>query len=74
MKTSAVRATVGLMFFALDALPARAQFIYPPVLVVPPPAQNYIPKPKTPDKPKPADAPPAQVKGGHYEGRTWLPD
>ena len=78
MKTY-VRFAAGLVFFSAGApLPVSAQFIYPPVLVVPPPAQNYAPKPVTrpppPDKPKPTDTPPQTTKGGHYEGRTWVPD
>ena len=46
-------------------------------LVVPPPSQNYTPKPvyrPPPDKPKPAETPAPAAKGGHYEGRTWVPD
>ncbi|HEX9168279.1 MAG TPA: hypothetical protein VF886_05030 [Roseiarcus sp.] len=76
MKTNAVRFAAGLVFVAVGApFPACGQFIYPPVLVVPPP-QDYSPlKPKPPpDKPKPADTPPQTGKGGHYEGRTWVPD
>jgi hypothetical protein len=76
MKTNAVRFAAGLAFLAAGApFHANAQFIYPPVFVVPPPAQDFgTPKPKPPpDKPKPADAP-AKAKGGHYEGRTWVPD
>jgi hypothetical protein len=76
MKANAVRIAAGIVFLAVGAPSyAYAQFIYPPVFVVPPPAQNYgtaTPKPP-PDKPKPA-APPTQAKGGHYEGRTWVPD
>jgi len=77
MKTIAVRFAVGLALFAFGApLPASAQFFYPPIVIVPPPAaENYgAPKPKPPpDRPKSADSP-AQTKGGHYEGRTWVPD
>ena len=75
MKANVVRFAAGLAFLAVGAaFPACGQFIYPPVLVVPPPAQSYTtPKPKPPpDKPKPTDAP-AETKGGHYEGRTWVP-
>lgn len=76
MKASAVRFAAGLVFLAVGApLPALSQFIYPPVFVVPPPAQDYgtPPKPKpAPEKPK--DAPPQAKRGGHYEGRTWVPD
>jgi len=77
MKTNAVRFAAWLALFAVGApLPACAQFFYPPIVIVPPPpAQDYgAPKPKQPpDKPRPADSPP-QAKGGHYEGRTWVPD
>jgi hypothetical protein len=79
MKTNAVRFAAGLVFFtAVAPFPACGQFIYPPVFVVPPPAQDYgAPKPvyrPPPDKQKPADAPPQAKSGGHYEGRTWVPD
>jgi hypothetical protein len=79
MKTNAVRCAAGLVFLVGGApLPACGQFIYPPVFVVPPPAQDYgASRPASrlsPDKPKPAD-PPAQAKpAGHYEGRTYVPD
>jgi hypothetical protein len=79
MQANAVRFAAGLVFLAVCApFRADAQFIYPPVFVVPPPASGSYttPKPVTkppPDKPKPADQP-AQAKGGHYEGRTWVPD
>jgi len=77
MKANAVRFAAGLVFLTVGAsFPACGQFIYPPVLVVPPPAQSYVaPKPVSrppPDKPKPADAP--AKPGGHYEGRTFVPD
>jgi hypothetical protein len=78
MKTNAARFAAGLVFLSAGApLPACAQFIYPPVFVVPPPAQNYTPKPvyrPSPDKSKPADTPAQTSKGGHYEARTWVPD
>ncbi len=80
MKTNAVRFAAGLVFLAVGApFPACGQFIYPPVFVVPPPAQDYgitrpAPRPP-PDKPKSADAPSqAKPAGGHYEGRTFVPD
>ena len=80
MKANAVRFAAGLVFLAAGAPfhAAHAQFIYPPVFVVPPPASGSYttPKPVTkppPDKSKPADTP-AQSRGGHYEGRTWVPD
>ena len=42
MKANAVRFAAGLVFLAVGApLPALRQFIYPPVFVVPPPAQDY---------------------------------
>jgi hypothetical protein len=77
MKTNAVRFAAGLAVLAAGVPSAAlSQFIYPPVLVVPPPAQDYgTPKPKPqPDKPKPADSPTQAKPGGHYEGRTWVPD
>jgi hypothetical protein len=77
MKTNAVRFAAGLVLLSAGApLPACAQFIYPPVFVVPPPSQSYAPpKPKPPpDKPKPVDTPAQTGKSGHYEGRTWVPD
>jgi hypothetical protein len=79
MKANAVRFAAGLLFLTVDApFPACGQFIYPPVLVVPPPTQSYVPKPAAklpPDQPKPtADAPAQTTKRGHYEGRTWVPD
>ena len=41
MKTNAIRFAAGLGFFAAGApFPAFAQFIYPPVFVVPPPARE----------------------------------
>jgi hypothetical protein len=79
MKTNAVRFAAGLVFFIVGApFPACGQFIYPPVFVVPPQAQDYgAPRPASRpplDKPKPAD-PPAQAKpAGHYEGRSYVPD
>jgi hypothetical protein len=80
MKTSAFRFAVGVALFAFGArAPACAQWTYP-VIIVPPPAQNYVaPKPASkppPDKPKPADTPAqaAPAPKGHYEGRTFVPD
>jgi hypothetical protein len=79
MKTNAVRIAAGLAILAVGApFPAWGQFIYPPVFVVPPPQENYAPpKPAArppPDKSKPADAPAQTKPGGHYEGRTYVPD
>jgi hypothetical protein len=81
MRTNAARFAAGVALFALGApSPGYAQFFSNyPVIIVPPPAQNYaLPKPAPkppPDKPKPADAatqaPPAP---GHYQGRTFVPD
>jgi hypothetical protein len=79
MNTNAIRFAAGLGLFAAGApFPAFAQFIYPPVLVVPPPAENYM-TPKlvprsSPDKSKPAQTPTQTKPGGHYEGRTYVPD
>jgi hypothetical protein len=79
MKTNAVRFAAGLVFVIVGApFPACGQFIYPPVFVVPPPAQDYgTPRPASrppPDKPKPADSPAQAKPAGHYEGRTYVPD
>ena len=78
MKANAVRLAAGLTVFAICApLPAGAQFFYPPIVIVPPPNENYpTPKPKPPpDKPNPAGTTPTQAKpAGHYEGRTFVPD
>ena len=78
MKTKAARFAAGLALVAFGApFPASGQYFPPPLIIVPPPAQEYAaPKPKPPPKPKPsADAPPPQAKpGGHYEGRTYVPD
>jgi hypothetical protein len=79
MKANAVRFAAGLTVFAIGApLPASGQFFYPPIVIVPPPTENYPapkPKPPSPDKPNPAVTAPAQAKpAGHYEGRTWVPD
>jgi hypothetical protein len=79
MKTKAVRFAAGLALLAAGApFPASSQFFYPPIVIVPPPAQDYAnPKPASrpaPDKPKPADTPPQTKTGGHYEGRTYVPD
>jgi hypothetical protein len=78
MKANAVRFAAGLTLLAAGApFPAFGQFIYPPVLIVPPPPENFAPKPASrppPDKPKGADSPTQAKPTGHYEGRTWVPD
>ena len=76
MKTKAVRFAAGVALFAAGSpFPAFGQFIYPPVFVVPPPAENYVtPKPAPRPPPKPADAPSQPKPAGHYEGRTFVPD
>jgi hypothetical protein len=81
MKTNAVRFAAGLALIALGApLPAAGQYFPPPLIIVPPPAQEYaIPKP-TPRPPPPArprpqvDTPTQQKPTGHYQGRTYVPD
>jgi hypothetical protein len=76
MKTSVVPFAAGLAVLSMSApFPACGQFIYP-VIVVPPLTQDYgAPRPKpAPDKPKPADASAQTTKGGHYEGRIWVPN
>jgi len=77
MKTNAVLLAAGLAVFAVGSpFPACAQFFYPPIVVVPPPGENYpSPKPKPPpDRARPADSPDQTKRTGHYEGRTWVPD
>jgi hypothetical protein len=80
MKANAVRFAAGLALVAFGApLPACGQFIYPPLVIVPPPAQDYAkpraaPNPPPPDKPKPPDSPTDARPKGHYQGRTFVPD
>jgi hypothetical protein len=81
MKTNAVRFAAGLALVVIGAsCPASGQYFPPPLIIVPPPAQDYAtpkpaPRPPQPDKPKPpADAPPQPKAKGHYEGRTYVPD
>jgi hypothetical protein len=80
MKANAVRFAAGAALVAFAApLPAAGQYFPPPLIIVPPPAQNYaIPKPAPkppPDKPKPSNTPPPpDAPKGHYQGRTFIPD
>jgi hypothetical protein len=81
MKTNAVQFAAGLALIALGApLPAAGQYFPPPLIIVPPPAQDYaIPKPAPratpPDRTRPpADTPQQPKPKGHYEGRTYVPD
>jgi hypothetical protein len=79
MKANAVRFAAGLALVAFGApFPACGQFFYPPVIIVPPPAQDYAtpkPAPKPPPpKPKAADTAPQAKPTGHYEGRVYVPD
>ncbi len=81
MKTKAFRIAGGVALLAFGApLPACAQFNYP-MIIVPPPAQNYVlpkPAPKTPppEKPKPAEKPAGALNPGDvsqcYQGRTKI--
>ncbi|HZZ23162.1 MAG TPA: hypothetical protein VFE60_11560 [Roseiarcus sp.] len=80
MKANGVRfaACLAVVAFATP-FPACGQFIYPPLVIVPPPAQDYAtPKPglKPPSpKPKPqTDTPPPAKSTGHYQGQTFVPD
>jgi hypothetical protein len=79
MKTNAIRLAAGVGLFAFGApFPACGQFFSNyPVIIVPPPAQNYVvPKPapkQLPDKSKPADPSPPADPIGHYQGRTYVP-
>jgi len=80
MKANAVRFAAGLALVAFAVpFPACGQFFYPPVIIVPPPAQNYaIPKPspllQSPKPKPPADSPPQAEPAGHYQGQTFVPD
>ena len=79
MDSKAFRIAGGVALLAFGApLPACAQFNYP-MIIVPPPAENYVspkPAPEAPpgDKPKPGDKPgEAPNLGDHsqcYQGRT----
>jgi hypothetical protein len=79
MKTKAFRIAGGVALLAFGApLPACAQFNYP-LIIVPPPAQNYVlpkPAPKAPpaEKPKPEGNPADTLNPGDhsqcYQGRT----
>jgi hypothetical protein len=80
MKTNAARIAAGLALTAFGApAPACGQYFPPPLIIVPPPAQDYgapkpVPNPKQPARPKPpADTSPP-TRRGHYEGRTYVPD
>lgn len=80
MRASAVQFAAGFALVAFAApLPATAQYFPPPLIIVPPPAQDYAaprPAPKPPpDKPKPSNTPPPpDGPKGHYQGRTFIPD
>jgi hypothetical protein len=81
MKANGVRFAACLALVAFAApFPACGQFIYPPLVIVPPAAQDYAtpkpaPKPPPPLKPKlPADPPPQAKPAGHYQGQTYVPD
>ena len=79
MRANALRFAFALTLVAFGApLPASGQYL-PPLIIVPPPAQNYaVPKPApkpSADKPKPtADVPPPAKPAGRYQGRTFVPD
>ena len=80
MRASAVWFAAGLALVAFATpLPATAQYFPPPLIIVPPPAQDYAtPRPAPnrppPAKPKPADAAAPDEPKGHYQGRTFIPD
>jgi hypothetical protein len=78
MKANALRCAAAVAAVAFAApLPAAGQY-FPPLIIVPPPAQDYAaPRPKPqppPDKPKPSNAVPPDAPKGHYQGRTFIPD
>jgi len=63
MKTN-VRFAAGLALFAFGApFPACGQFIYPPIIIIPPP-ENYATSEPAP-KPPPAKPKPAAKPGGY---------
>jgi len=80
MKTNAFRFAAGFALVAVDGVfPVSGQYLPPPLIVVPPPAQDYsmprpASKPLPPDKSKPVDNPPQARPGGRYQGRTFVPD
>lgn len=80
MKTNAVRFAAGLALVAFGApFPAFGQYFPPPLIVVPPQAQEYArprpaPEPPPPRPSPPNDAAPQAKPTGHYQGRTYVPD
>lgn len=82
MRLNAVRFAAGLALIGFGApLPAYGQYFPPPLIVVPPPAQDYAAPRQAPDRarparpnPQPQAETPPQTRGGHYEGRTYVPD
>ena len=80
MKTNAAQLAAGLALVAFGApFPASGQYFPPPLIIVPPPAQEYskpkpVPNPAPPKPKAPADTPPQTKPSGHYEGRTFVPD
>jgi hypothetical protein len=79
MKANSVRWAAALALGAFAApLPAASQY-FPPLIIVPPPAQDYalprpMPKPQ-PSKARPVpDTPPPAKPTGHYQGQTFVPD
>jgi hypothetical protein len=81
MQTNAVRFAAGLALVAFGApFSAFGQYFPPPLIFVPPPAQEYAtprPVPRPPPPPRstrPIDAAPPAKPTGHYEGRTYVPD
>ena len=75
MKTKVVGAMIGLALMRFDC-PAKSQFAYPPIVVVPPPpAQNYAgPKSeaRTPsaNRPKSSADTPQTPPAQSYHGQT----
>lgn len=80
MKTNAVRFAAGLALVAFGApFPAFGQYFPPPLIVVPPQAQEYARPRPAPEPPPPRPSPPNDVAPqakptGHYQGRTYVPD
>jgi hypothetical protein len=80
MKTKAIRIAGGVALLAFGpTFPACAQFLYPMIIVPPPPAQNLVMPPKPTPKPTPAkpnaSVPPPETSNGPdvtqcYQGRT----
>ena len=71
MKANAVRFAAALALLAFGApLPACGQFIYPPLVIVPPAAQNYATPKPAPRPPPPKPNPPRRHAPTGKAGRA----